>query len=127
MSTCTGMVMVVEDDLDVRESMAEVLQDSAYRVVTAINGRDAMQQLRASAEKPCVILLDIMMPVMDATQFRAEQREDPELNAIPVVLLSAHARMLETATALKVEGALEKPVKLDMLLSTVRRFCVRVA
>ena len=59
------MIMIVEDDVDVRESIAEVLADNCYESVSASNGQDAMDKLRARKRKPFVILLDIMMPIMD--------------------------------------------------------------
>lgn len=116
-------VMIVEDDRDVLESMAEVLEDCDYQVIRATHGADALKLLRELAEKPCVILLDIMMPVMDAWQFRAEQQTDPDLNQVPIVILSAHARAQEAAAEMRAAAALEKPVRLDTLLSTVARFC----
>ena len=116
-------VMIVEDDHDVLESMAEVLEDYDYHVVRAAHGQDALDQLRGDGEKPCVILLDIMMPVMDAFQFRAEQEVDPSISRVPVVILSAHARAQEAAAQMNAAAALEKPVKLDTLLQTVAKFC----
>jgi DNA-binding response OmpR family regulator len=70
-----------------------------------------------------VILLDIMMPEMDGWQFRALQREDPELSRIPVVVLSAHTNLDEVVTGMQAAAGLRKPIGLDMLLSMVKRFC----
>ena len=116
-------VMIVEDDRDVLESMAEVLEDHDYGVVRAAHGQEALDQLRDQTDKPCVILLDIMMPVMDGWQFRAEQQVDPSIAKVPVVILSAHARAQEAAQQMDAAAALEKPVKLETLLKTVARFC----
>jgi len=121
-STCEGLVMIVEDDLDVRESIAEVLEDNEYRPLLAANGKEALERLRAGPERPCMILLDIMMPVMDGREFRALQREDPELGSIPVVVFTAHAELQE-ANELAAAAYLKKPVRLDALLATVERFC----
>ena len=119
---CERLVMIVEDDIDVRESLADVLEDSDYRPLGVANGKEALERLRATPGKPCLILLDIMMPVMDGWQFRAIQRSDPELAGIPVVVLTAHVD-LKQADALGAAACLKKPVRLDALLATVERFC----
>lgn len=119
---CESLVMIVEDDLDLRESIAEVLEDNEYHPLGAANGQEAMERLRTQGDKPCVILLDIMMPVMDGWQFRALQREDPELGSIPVVVMTAHVD-LQAANQLEAAAYLKKPVQLDTLLDIVQRFC----
>jgi CheY-like chemotaxis protein len=120
---CPQVVMVVEDDSDVRESISEVLEDNDYHAVEASNGREALERLRADDTKPCVILLDVMMPVMDGWQFRTAQKDDPDLQSIPVVVLSAHVNARKTATAMNVAGYLQKPVDLESLLEVVKRHC----
>ena len=67
-------VLIVEDDDDVRDAIAELLADHAYSPVAAANGQDALDRLQKPDERPCVILLDLMMPVMDGWTFRAAQR-----------------------------------------------------
>ena len=115
--------MVVEDDRDVREAIAEILEDNDYRPISASNGQEALDRLRAGAIKPCVILLDIMMPVMDGWQFRTHQRLDPQLSSIPVIVLTAHANLVEAASGMQAAASLKKPVQLDDLLSLVKRLC----
>jgi CheY-like chemotaxis protein len=122
---CARTVMVVEDDPDILETIAEVLEDDAYRPVLASNGASALDQLRAAQTKPCVILLDVMMPILDGRGFRARQQEDPELKGIPVVVLSAHADAALAAVEMQAEGFIRKPVDLHNLLDTVERFCVK--
>jgi CheY-like chemotaxis protein len=117
------LVMIVEDDRGVRESIVEVLEDHDYQPLVASNGREAIECLRAQGAKPRVILLDIMMPVMDGWEFRALQKADPELAAIPVVLLTAHANIEEAVSGMHADGALQKPLHLQTLLATVERFC----
>ena len=116
-------ILVVEDDRDVRESIVDVLEDNDYIARGAGNGADALDQLKDGGVRPCVILLDIMMPVMDGWQFRAAQQTDPELSAIPVVVLTAHTSAKEAAEQMKAAGFLKKPVQLSALLSAVERFC----
>ena len=118
-----GLVFIVDDDADVRESIAEVLEDVGYRTMGAGNGEEALRTLRAASRMPCVILLDIMMPVMDGWQFRAEQRLDPRLSAIPVVVVTAHAGPGDTTEEIDAAEHLRKPIRVDLLLSTIRKFC----
>jgi CheY-like chemotaxis protein len=116
-------VLVVEDDRDVRDSILEVLEDNEYEPLIASNGVEALEKLRDPEQRPCVILLDVMMPVMDGWGFRAVQSEDSELNAIPVVVLTAHASAAQTARDMRAAGFLRKPVELDDLLAAVQRHC----
>lgn len=116
------LVLVVEDDQDLRDIVADVLTAHGYRTASAIHGEDALEKLH-DGEKPCVILLDLMMPVMDGWAFRARQREDPELSRIPVVVLTAHASASQVGTELAATEFLAKPVALHALLATVARVC----
>jgi two-component system, OmpR family, response regulator CpxR len=122
---CGRTVMVVEDDVDIRDSIHEVLADLQYRPVSASDGAAALDQLKLMDPKPCVILLDMMMPILDGPGFRQRQQQDPELSGIPVVILSAHAEARATASEMQVAAFLKKPVKLQELLDTIEQFCVR--
>ncbi len=113
-------ILLVEDDFDVREALVETLRDRGYEVESAGDGEQAMQLLRAGA-RPGLILLDLMMPRMSGSEFRIAQKEDPALSDLPVVLLSADGRMEERARALKVEGAIRKPIDLDELFAVIER------
>ena len=117
---CGRTVMVVEDDADVREAIAEVLSDCEYKPVHAANGAEALHRLRTAEVRPCVILLDMMMPTMDGWQFRAEQKSDPSVSDIPVVVLSAHADGSEAAQQMDAVAYLAKPASLDSLVVKVR-------
>jgi CheY-like chemotaxis protein len=117
-------VLVIEDDADILRAVVQVLEDEGYPVRAAENGRVALAALREpGARPPCVILLDLMMPIMDGWQFRAEQRKDPNLAGIPIVVLSAHGSVPQHAAALEAAMYLKKPIDLDLLLDTVKRFC----
>ena len=115
-------VLVVDDDRDIREVLAEVLQDEGYSVALAVNGADALRYLR-SGGSPRVILLDLMMPIMDGWRFRSEQLQDPALGRIPVIVLTADGGAKEKAATLKATEGITKPVRLDALLSAVARVC----
>jgi CheY-like chemotaxis protein len=116
----THPVLIVEDDADLREMMAQLLLLEGFQAHTAANGREALEYLH-HGHSPNLILLDLMMPVMDGWEFRREQQRDPELAKVPVVVLSA----LDPTRAADI-GAVEclkKPLDFDRLLSLVRRHC----
>lgn len=116
------VVLVVEDDPDIRATLCEALEDNGYATAGASNGVEALEYLRSGAEKPCLILLDLMMPVMDGQTFRAEQRADAALADIPVVVISAYRDVDRWADELATEY-LAKPVRLETLLETARKHC----
>ncbi|HJZ88212.1 MAG TPA: response regulator [Polyangia bacterium] len=116
-------VLVVDDDQAIRESIVQVLEDEGYRGVQARDGLDALHNLRAAANAPCVILLDLMMPVMDGVQFRDQQLRDPRLASIPVIVISADSAVLGKAKSLRPEAVLRKPIELAHLLATVEQYC----
>ncbi|TMA85006.1 MAG: response regulator [Deltaproteobacteria bacterium] len=122
---CERTVLIVEDDVDTSEAIAEVLEDRDYRPLRAPNGAAALDELRSAERAPCVILLDMMMPVMDGREFRAQQQGDPSLRTIPVVVLSAHADAVSYASQMDAAGYLRKPIDLRTLVETVERFCAR--
>src|ERR1043165_8287365 len=81
-------ILIVEDDADLRDSLAEILTEAGYCVDCAINGLQALRHLQAVAA-PQLILMDLWMPVMDGWVFRALLKQDPALAQIPVVVISA--------------------------------------
>ena len=116
-------VLVVDDDLDIRSALIDVLEDHGFEAKGAINGRDALDKLQAAGEeKPCLIVLDLMMPVMDGIAFRAEQLRRPELATIPVVVVSAYREIADQAM-MKITDFLRKPLNIDDLIAAVRRYC----
>jgi CheY-like chemotaxis protein len=122
-----GGIFVVDDDKDIRESLLQVLEDEGYTAHGASNGVEALVLLRdlvVAARRPCVILLDLMMPVMDGWAFRAEQLGDPQLAPIPVVVLTADGHAREKAARLSACAGLAKPIGLAQLLAAVEPHCV---
>ena len=89
-------------------------------VSAAANGAEALGHLRA-AELPCVILLDLMMPVMDGWEFRRRQQEDPRLAPIPVVVITAAGD--HRASSISVQRILPKPLHLDAVLDALLEYC----
>jgi len=112
-------ILLVEDDEDIRETLSDILRYSGYEVVGARNGRAALEQL-AAMQPPCLILLDLMMPVMSGPEFLTILRADQAAAEIPVVILSAYLNM---ATRIEAQGFLKKPVVLPELFAFLQRYC----
>ena len=120
-----GVILLVEDEASVREVIEAVLQDEGYRVVCTENGSEALDVLRAGL-RPCIIILDLMMPVMDGWQFRALQMRDPELLKVPTVVYSAVGNIDEAVEQLNVAGGFQKG-DFGEMLRFVAQFCPSVA
>ena len=118
----TSTVLLVEDHPDVRDMMTLALQFAGHRVVTAANGHEALELLRR--ECPCVILLDLMMPVMDGWQFRAALEKNSAARKVPLVVISA---LTDAAARIPAAAHLSKPVDIDQMLELVERLCRRAA
>jgi CheY-like chemotaxis protein len=109
----TRPILVVDDESPTREALATLLRLNGHAVVTASNGREALDRLRET--EPCVILLDYVMPIMDGRAFREVQKADPRWAHIPVVLLTAHP--VDHFDALAI---LQKPVTYEILAPLLR-------
>jgi CheY-like chemotaxis protein len=118
------IVIVLEDDAEIRDSIVEVLLEDGFEARGFTNGAEALDYLR-SGGAASMILLDVMMPIMDGVEFRRKIEEDPSLAAIPVVLLTAAGDAQRRAAAMRVSGGLNKPVRIDALLSIVESHCRR--
>jgi CheY-like chemotaxis protein len=100
--------------------LGRFLELEGFQVELASNGKQALERLSAGVH-PCVILLDLMMPVMDGWQFRREQVQDRDLAAIPVIVVSAAGR--ERIAEIDANAYLTKPVDLEQLLESVTQYC----
>jgi len=119
--TAAGLILVIDDDADIRSTIADILGDAGYEVQAAANGRAALDLLKTS-RAPALILLDLMMPELDGWGFMAAlEQELPELAAVPVVIFSAHGEAGVAATSLEVVGFVKKPIGLTELLAAVER------
>jgi CheY-like chemotaxis protein len=116
-------ILIVDDDPDVRVALAQALKAGGFSVLSASHGLDALRVLRTRTSVVDVILLDLMMPVMNGWQFCREQQQDPNLSAIPVLVLSAGNHVAEAAASIGASGYLRKPVDLEELWSAVERVC----
>jgi len=116
------LILIIEDDDDIRTTVVDMFAFEGYRAIGASGGVEALELLRASDPKPALILLDLMMPLMNGAEFREQQLADPSLAHIPVVILSADANARARCAALGAVGFVKKPMKLGALLEAARRF-----
>jgi CheY-like chemotaxis protein len=113
-------VLIVEDDDESRQLLSEILELEGFKVAAASNGAEALQYLQYS-ERPCLIVLDVFMPVMDGRQFRTLQLKDHKLAKIPTVVLSAQdPSSISDLAATKV---IRKPLDVNDLLGVLRDNC----
>lgn len=111
-------ILIVEDNADLRWLYQQALQRGGYNVSLAANGQEAIDHLLSSNNRPCFILLDLMMPVMDGWQFLEKRAQDPSLSTIPVVVCSAAKENLPQGIRV-----LKKPVDISTLLSVAAETC----
>jgi CheY-like chemotaxis protein len=120
-------VLIVDDDLDIREALTDVLEDHGFDTMTAANGLEALNMLRSNdAVTPSVILLDVMMPVMDAYGFLEEYRKDPALGAIPVAIITAGRGVDRDRLAVDAP-VVPKPINVTSLVSLLHEMRSRGA
>lgn len=112
-------ILVVDDDRGIREAMELALQMEGYHVETAANGEEALRRLK-TIERPCLILLDLMMPIMSGFEFLSMRQKDVLIAPIPVVIISAFPNEAQKVQA---QGFVKKPVNLDLLLALVKQYC----
>lgn len=114
------LVMIVDDDPDIREGLHDLLVDDGFKVATAKHGQDALDQLTSGVDARCIVL-DLMMPVMDGYQFYERWHADPRLRKIPLVIVSASQVSDAAKTFAAAAGFIAKPLKVDRLLELVSR------
>jgi CheY-like chemotaxis protein len=111
-------ILIIDDDEDIRDIMAMILETQGHEVTTAGDGIAGLEQLRAGG-RPSLILLDMMMPRLDGEGFLEALRSDPATADIPVVIVTGHPAAREKAAELGTAGCLVKPVELVDLLRTI--------
>ncbi len=119
-----GPVLVVDDDEPFRAEIVEALQKSGYAVVSAGDGREALEYLRGD-NTPALVLLDMMMPLMNGWSLFEAVKQDPRLASVPIVLLTALADPDEAQALPQVADRLSKPVRMKQLLSLAAAHCRR--
>ena len=110
------LVLVVDDDPDILEAICDILEAEGYRIARARHGGEALASVEA--QRPDVILLDLMMPVMDGVAFAQALRLRPELRDVPIVVISADGNP-QRAASVGAIGYLAKPFDIEALLSQV--------
>jgi CheY-like chemotaxis protein len=110
------LVLVVDDDPDILDAICDILEAEGYRVSRARHGQEALEQV--DSERPDVILLDLMMPVMDGVAFSRALRQRPLVSDVPIVVISADGNP-QRAAAVGAAGYLAKPFDIDALLAHV--------
>jgi CheY-like chemotaxis protein len=116
-------VLVVEDDREQRETLCAMLDLEGFGHAEAANGREALDYLNAS-QAPCLVLLDLEMPVMNGWDFRVKRLADARLSQIPVVVVTANDEGLARHFP-GVVGFLWKPLKFERLVAILDRSCAR--
>jgi two-component system, chemotaxis family, chemotaxis protein CheY len=117
------LVLIVDDDKDLRTAVRTVLANAGYRTAEANDGQEALALMQAE-DKPALLLLDLMMPNMDGWQLRSRLRSDPGLGAIPIVIMTAHAGVLRAVSNVRPETpVLSKPLDVERLLQVVAIYC----
>ena len=114
-------ILVVDDDPEVRQSMSFFLDAKGYSVVEAENGQEALEVLKRIRRFPCLVVLDLFMPVLNGREFLKRLAQDPVLRDIPVIVVSGNDNFdvpLEGVAAY-----LRKPVKPDRLVEIVDQYC----
>jgi CheY-like chemotaxis protein len=113
-------VLIVDDDRDIREALSLILEEEGCVVREASNGREALSLLRHEA-LPCLVFLDLMMPVMDGWQFLDEREKDERLRQLPVVVLTASGRPLTPGQ--RAAEVLPKPLRAEQIAEAVGTYC----
>ncbi|WP_437940914.1 response regulator [Sorangium sp. So ce341] len=123
MSRPNKHILIVDDDAAIRQTLSELLEDEGYLVASVANGREALDYLRDDPSSISLVLLDLMMPVMDGFQFRAEQKRDPMLASMPIVVMTARGGT--DRAAIDADAVISKPFDVLKLMDTIERSCRR--
>jgi len=123
-------ILLVDDDPDFVEATRMILEANSYDVIVAVNGDEGIKTARQ--ENPDLILLDVIMPVEDGFTAAEQLKKDPQLNKIPVIMLTSFSSMGQGTNiprgrglSLETEDYLEKPVKPEELLKTIKQYLKR--
>jgi CheY-like chemotaxis protein len=116
-----NVILIVDDDEDVRDSLRLVLEGEGCAVETVTNGLEALRYLRSHGA-PCLVLLDLMMPIMNGWDFLVEKDADPTIAQVAVVVVTAAGEAQVRALAGN-RQVLPKPLKVEDLLAAVKQQC----
>ena len=117
-----NLILLIEDDPDLRETLLELLELEGYQVDVARDGEEGLRILQGMDPKPGLVLVDWMMPKMGGEEFCAMKSKNPELTGLPVVILTADSAVSDKAKQAGASMGVAKPVDIEKLLSVVRHF-----
>ena len=115
-------ILLVDDQAENRDAMGFLLEQEGLRVRVAHDGQEALEALHGGL-RPCLVLVDLMMPRMDGWEFRQRQLSDPQFADIPVVVMSGYPNAQKAAAGLGVLDVLRKPLSRSALLTLVSDNC----
>ena len=110
-------VMIVDDEIDIRESLQDFFEDKGYVVDAASNGSEALARLSGS-DLPCVVILDLLMPVLDGIMTYAAMQQDARLARLPVIISTSDPGRAPHGVLI-----MKKPINLQRLLTVVQQHC----
>jgi len=117
-----NVVLVIEDNDEIREVLEEMIRSDGTLVVSASDGAQGWDRVR-QAPAPCLILLDLKMQVMDGIEFLERRNADPEIARIPVIMLTGSVELEGREKDLNFQGFVKKPFDPDALSGLIRRYC----
>jgi two-component system nitrogen regulation response regulator NtrX len=128
MTSNANTILIVEDDGPIRESLRVILEMEGYSILEAENGHQALEILQ-SGRIPQLIFLDLMMPIMDGTEFYSLFRKNPAWDSIPTIIISAGGNLKEKIQKLgdPAPPVLKKPLDLDSIIATANKYCSAVS
>jgi CheY-like chemotaxis protein len=116
------MLLIVDDDRDLRESLLDFLVLQGHIVHCAANGREALDWFKGRETYPGLIFLDLIMPVLDGWGFLIERRQNPLISIIPVVVMSGSPGIVDRAKAAGAVHVMRKPFGAQELLPVIEQF-----
>ena len=115
-------VLIVEDDPELLQGLASILEEEGFSLERASNGLEAIELLRKGL-RPRLILLDLTMPIVNGWELRLYQQRDPELSSIPVVLITGGTYQRDELEWVRPAEVLSKPLDVTRLLALIREHC----
>jgi CheY-like chemotaxis protein len=115
-ATSSECILVVEDDVDARETLCEIVEMAGCSAVGAANGREALEVL--AERRPCLVILDLMMPIMSGHELLERMQLQPELAALPVVISTSAPHQAPQGVPI-----IPKPMDIAKMVEWIRRTC----
>lgn len=111
-------VLVVVDDTDIRESLGELFELESYDVMTAADGGEALRCMRDDEPLPCVVILDLIMPVLSGNEVYRRMQSVERLSSVPVIVTTSDPSRAPSGVLI-----MKKPINVRRLLGAVQQFC----